>query len=173
MNKPLMRTDHSKAGLVGMVNYLDTQISVNRATLLEIGSYDGISARIFAEKFESVHCIDPWDDSIECILDYPMNLIYQDFLTVEKEMGNITHTRTTSEEYAKKSPNYDVIYIDGMHNYESVRRDIELYIDRANCFICGHDYHPKKFPGVCRAVDEFAKKKVTFPDTSWVILERI
>jgi len=56
-------------------------------------------------------------------------------------------------------PALDFVYIDGNHTYEFVKKDLELFFPRLtfNGVIGGHDYC-SSFPGVVRAVNEFAKK---------------
>jgi len=64
--------------------------------------------------------------------------------------------------FAKET--FDVIYIDGDHSYQGVKRDLELarQLVKKDGFICGHDYemNPAKTSnnynfGVKQAVDEF------------------
>ena len=54
----------------------------------------------------------------------------------------------------------DFIFIDANHRYEAVKADIETWWPkvRHGGLLIGHDYEPKRFPGVCRAVDEFSKE---------------
>jgi len=54
----------------------------------------------------------------------------------------------------------DFVYIDGNHNYGYVKEDIELYYPKLKVggILGGHDY-TASFPGVARAVHEFADKK--------------
>lgn len=51
----------------------------------------------------------------------------------------------------------DFVYIDAMHDYESVKTDIATWWRRLSPggILAGHDYH-YEFPGLIRAVDEFA-----------------
>jgi hypothetical protein len=51
----------------------------------------------------------------------------------------------------------DLIYIDGSHEYESVRQDVDLYWRLLDPFgvMLGDDY---EFPSVAKAVDEFSLK---------------
>jgi hypothetical protein len=55
---------------------------------------------------------------------------------------------------------FDLIYIDGDHSYEGVKKDLEIGFRKTkiNGFICGHDYTTSMFPDVVRAVDEFCEK---------------
>lgn len=63
---------------------------------------------------------------------------------------------------------FDVIYIDGDHSYEGVKRDLELSLPKLKRggFLCGHDYEMNMVRaknhydfGVKRAVDEFCSSK--------------
>lgn len=67
----------------------------------------------------------------------------------------------------------DFVYIDGNHQYEYVKADIELYYEKLanNGVLGGHDI---QFPGVERAVKEFAAKhgkKVYSALTDWWIIK--
>jgi hypothetical protein len=64
----------------------------------------------------------------------------------------------------------DVVFIDALHDYESVKHDIELWwpLVRPGGYLCGHDYN-HKWPGVMRAVAErFNLMDVCLgPDSMW------
>ena len=55
----------------------------------------------------------------------------------------------------------DFVFIDGEYSYHAVKADVEAWWPkiRAGGLLIGHDYTPKRFPRVCRAVDEFAQSK--------------
>jgi len=55
-----------------------------------------------------------------------------------------------------KDIEFDFVYIDGMHDYESVLQDITLYypLVKSGGIICGHDFC-KGHMGVVKAVDKF------------------
>jgi len=66
---------------------------------------------------------------------------------------------STSESAAEKVPdNLDFVYIDGNHNYEFVKMDIEIWYKkvRNGGIIGGHNFEPG-FSGVARAVVEFSE----------------
>lgn len=53
---------------------------------------------------------------------------------------------------------FDWVYIDASHSYEAVERDILYWASRVKRggYVCGHDYHSERHPGVTKAVDKFA-----------------
>lgn len=64
----------------------------------------------------------------------------------------------------------EVIFIDAIHDYDSVKQDIAMWwpLVREGGYLCGHDYQ-HKFPGVMRAVAEhFNLMDVCLgPDSMW------
>lgn len=61
----------------------------------------------------------------------------------------------------------DFIFIDADHSYDAVRKDLELWYPKIKTagLICGDDYENHNFPGIKKAVDEFAighNKSVNF-----------
>jgi len=55
---------------------------------------------------------------------------------------------------------FDCIFIDGNHEYEYVKNDIKNYYPKVKKgkWLTGHDYNDPGFPGVDKAVKEFAKE---------------
>lgn len=67
----------------------------------------------------------------------------------------------------------DLVFIDGNHDYESVKEDIQLQIPKLKSggLLAGHDYHLEEdcSPGVKRAVDELLKDKISLKnDSVWL-----
>ena len=65
---------------------------------------------------------------------------------------------------------FDFIYIDGLHTYEQIKKDISNYLPllKPNCLIGGHDYHDV-WNGVIMGVHEsLGIPDMTFKDTSWI-----
>jgi glycosyltransferase involved in cell wall biosynthesis/predicted O-methyltransferase YrrM len=56
---------------------------------------------------------------------------------------------------------FDFVYIDGNHSYESVKKDLEVWWlkIRPGGFLAGDDFCHPNHPGVTKAVNEFAKEK--------------
>jgi len=174
-----MRTDLvQKQGLEDLIDYLKINLGdLRNKTMIEIGSYAGESSIMFAEHFGSVFCIDPFID------DYDPNDLINGFATMDivekrfdentKEYYNIQKFKMTSDDCAilmlealnKKDLHVHFVYIDALHTYDQVKKDIENYMPIIvdGGFIGGHDYHPNH-PEVMRAVDE----KLLSVDASFV-----
>lgn len=132
-------------------------------SVVEIGSFLGLSAVWFSERVEKVTCIDKFEEvetqetSNNMVgtlkqLGLPTNF-YDIFLENIKDHKNIDVIKSWSKEGAPLSPEVDLIYIDGDHTYEGCKSDIELYLPKAKKIICGDDY-TDRFPGVIKAADE-------------------
>lgn len=139
---------------------------------VELGSFGGESANMLLG-FPSIKHID-------CV-DKQQNLIRNLAIKFKKDIAKnkcSLHSMTSYDFLNSISKNYmDVIYIDACHDYDFVKQDIELSFDKlsSNSFLCGHDYNIEyqTFPGVIKAVDEFAEKHglslVRFIDDSWLM----
>tara|TARA_R110000803_G_scaffold90485_1_gene157890 strand:- start:422 stop:1006 length:585 start_codon:yes stop_codon:yes gene_type:complete len=127
--------------------------------MLEIGSYKGESTFLFASSgiFKEIHCIDPYEGAEEAnsILQENWGNVKQEFITNTRYFNNITLHKDYSYNIYNNFPDqyFDFIYIDACHEYEDVKKDIQLYLPKTNHLIGGHDYQ-KEWPGVVKAVDE-------------------
>lgn len=85
---------------------------------------------------------------------------YQYVCSRFSERQNIMIMRSTSFDAAKTFPDssLDFVYIDACHQYESVLEDITIWSRKVKegGILSGHDYCTQYWPGVIRAVDEFA-----------------
>lgn len=168
-----MREGSQKYGLVLFIQDLPGNL-----TMAEIGSYSGESAEIFLQsgKVNHITCIDPWvnnydsDDpaeqhdmiSIEALFDERMNK----YLNQYTKIKNYSHCAVAQIE----DNSLDLVYIDGNHNYEFVKRDIELYLPKlkTNGIMAGHDYS-ESWTDVIHAVhDVLGKPDKTYLDGSWL-----
>ena len=74
-----------------------------------------------------------------------------------------------------KDESMDLVYIDAKHDYESEKREIELYLPKIKNkgILAGHDYH-HVWPGVKKAVNfAVGTPDKVFRDTTWVkIIDR-
>lgn len=93
------------------------------------------------------------------------------------EYPQVVWLRKTSESAIKdlQEEDFDFVYIDGNHSYESVKQDLTLYypLIKNNGLIGGHDYTPY-YESVMRAVNEFAEEArlelhTVFPDWWFIV----
>ncbi len=174
MTKIPVRTKHSKQGLLDMVNYISSIANTKEMTVVEIGSYTGISAVTFARNFKKVYTIDPWKQGIGGINNQvDMKKVFEIFKKATNIFSNIVIIKDFSYNVvsAFQDKTLDMIYIDGLHTYAAVNRDLQDWIPKVKIggFITGHDFHRGKFPGVVRAVRELVGNGVRlFKDTSWL-----
>lgn len=168
-----MRTQSSKAGLLAMVEWINTIRPTKDMVLIEIGSYAGDSTEIFCKHFKQVIAVDPWASGAGGITDsVDMNIIYETFKQRMRGFANLDIRKEFSynECIRFRAKSVDIVYIDGLHTEIAVRCDIANYDGkiRPGGFLAGHDYHVRKFPGVVKAVEEYGQPVKVFPDTSWI-----
>lgn len=85
--------------------------------------------------------------------------------TVVKRFGrnpNVSILKMSSLRAAQifKDEYLDFAYIDACHNYKSVKRDISSWFSKVKSggVLGGHDYDPKIYPDLTRAVDDFIRE---------------
>lgn len=137
-------------------------------SVLEIGSWIGCSALVWAEAIErfypgtggSVLCVDTWQPYLTAKDDKRIKSKSYDRMTQLAESGHayqlflhntrcgpksvpIQHLRGTSSDVLPTLADggFDIVYVDGDHAYEHVRADLALSIRlvRDGGFICGDD----------------------------------
>ena len=130
----------------GLLSYIPAS---GKTWLLEVGTYEGATAAQISDLRPLCNIL-----SVDVFL-YPTWGSYKK----NKRPGMSLFwgdTRELSLHVPDKS--YHVVFIDGSHQYEPVKRDLE---------ICGgmvfpggslllHDYHPTRYPGVVQAAQEYA-----------------
>jgi hypothetical protein len=121
-----MRDETGSQGLIDLCQDIKKYLQKEEFDLVEIGSYAGESAVIFAKQFPNatIYCIDPWLGGY----DNQDSASFADYSQVEKEFDfrtskfkNIKKLKGYSTDFEIK---YDVIYIDGRHYYEGVKEDL-------------------------------------------------
>lgn len=129
-----------------------------------------------------VIAIDPWivqetngDPTRETYKDWDFSKIEKEFWeNVGENKDRCEMFRGTSEEAAGRGGEYDLVFIDALHDHESVKRDIELWWPkvRTGGVLAGHDYN-HKWPGVERAVsDSFSLMEVgVATDSVWFVVK--
>ena len=106
---------------------------------------------------DSLVCIDPFTYNAE--LEDPDASRNTAFHTVNKYAPRATiligESPNISDKFEDESQ--DFVYIDALHDYESVKSDIEAWYPKVKTggILYGHDYNPVKWSGVVKAVQEF------------------
>lgn len=166
-----MRSDEDIISLQTMIDYIGD--SKNK-TMIEIGSYIGESTKVFADNFKKVICIDPfiddYDPNDEACKMAKFDAVYNKFVENMKPYNNVVHIKKTSDDAISDIEKVDFIYIDGMHTYDQVKKDILNYINVLNIggHIAGHDYNTF-WSNVLNAVnDTIGNPDMVFNDSSWV-----
>lgn len=126
---------------------LVAQLIAHGSIGVEIGVWAGDSSAEFLERTARLHLVDPWPGRDE------------QYLSVVKrfEGAAVTvHRMTSARFFDTFAEKVDWVYIDGLHDYESVKADLigAASILRPGGVIYGDDYGKKG--GVAEAVDEFA-----------------
>ena len=176
-----MRSKDNEQGLFDLIEHINKISPTKNLRLLEIGAYAGESTAIFCQHFKSVITIDRFMDCLDMlegnIVFGSMTKIYEAFLERMSSYANYQLIKKTSDEAFKELtdkpvPQYfDVVYIDGDHRYEQVKKDVVNYsvLVSQGGFLAGHDYC-EGYEGVVRAVNEsYGQPDAIFLDTNWVV----
>ncbi len=137
------------------------------SSVLEVGSFLGLSAVWFAQRVDSVTCIDQWfelathESENNLVGTLRRWALPRDFFPIFRDnvmrsglWHKIHPIRGHSHYVAGEAPFVDLAYIDGDHSYEGCKRDIEIYRQRARKVVCGDDYVEREGFGVIQAVKE-------------------
>ena len=138
--------------------------------LVEIGTYTGASAKMFAQNGFSVVTIDPYigkyDDDDSWISNSDFTIIRNKFLEEIKGQVNIIPiiARSVTTSLLFEDEFVDVVYIDGSHTYQDCFDDITAWYPkvRKGGAIVGHDYG---FQTVKDAVAEYSRIEPNFKMT--------
>jgi SAM-dependent methyltransferase len=137
-------------------------------TVLEIGSYAGVTSELFALRCKKVFCIDPWDvqferddptpnqapesggkfseEKLENELTWEENVKKAErvFDGRMSQYDNFVKIKNFSHEAAGliEDDSIDFVYLDGDHQYEPVKSEIEAWYPkvRVGGILAGHDY---------------------------------
>ena len=133
------------------------------------GTYSNYLLSIW--KGKRLYSIDPWQGVTDCKIYKDVDQESHDFFEKTKTkltiFGNRSKIIRKSSQEAVRDFNdesLDFVYIDARHNYQSVKKDIEIWYPKVKKrgFLGGHDYCDDILPsGVCgvqSALDEFVKK---------------
>lgn len=169
------------------LKWLIEQASTRR-TVIEIGSWKGRSTKALSlSVLGSVYAVDHWlegaapsaprrtvdHDWVEAATrgSAAIKAEFQANLAPEIAAGKCIPTGKSSADSIGKvrellaGRKVDMVFIDGDHEIEEVRRDIELYrpLLEQGGLLCGHDY---PWPGVWKAASELVPKHRFLHDTT-------
>jgi hypothetical protein len=137
----------------------------DNAVFVEIGAWKGKSIAYMAEKIKDsgknikFFAVDYFLGSPESEAhtndpDIVNGTLYQTYLkNIEPLKDYVTTIKGDSKEVYNmfEDKSIDFLFIDGSHTYESVKKDIELWLPKVKHVISGHDYD---WQSVAKAVDE-------------------
>lgn len=163
--------DNSVEGLLELIG----DINNPNAILLEYGSFAGVSTDLFARYFKTIIAVDIWHfREFQEMEIHRVKKAFDMFSEMRKFHENILGV--VNDEFdapikmvMKEFKGVDIVYIDAVHDYEYVRRNIDTLLPLLNKggWMCGHDI---TFKGVKKAVEEtFGTNYKTYSDTSWAV----
>lgn len=173
-----MRTQAAIKGLQEIIKWLRNKgYDPKKMSMVEIGVFTGDSTAVFCRAFKKVTAIDPWQSDIGDITSQcDMQKVFEEFTLKMGPILNLNVIRDFSYNAVKQydDETFDMVYIDGSHKYEDVKRDIIDWLPKVKKggIIAGHDFRDK-FKGVKTAVIETVGKPLaTFPDSSWITIKK-
>jgi predicted O-methyltransferase YrrM len=123
----------------------------------EVGAWAGRSAIIMAKAGAQVTCVDTWEGSqndagckaYDGSCGTPLEVFKRNTRSYPIT-AHVGRSPEAAQEFADGQ--FDIVYIDAEHDYESVKADISAWRTKAKHIVAGHDYHC--FPDVAKAVKD-------------------
>ena len=140
-------------------------------TIVELGSFAGVSSELFALHCNKLFCVDPWLPYWEIDDVSKLSNAEYKFDTMMKNYNNIFKFKMYSyDAFSKfKDNELDLLYIDSDHSSENVEKEIKNWYNKIkkDGFISGHDFNlPTVFDVVTSYFDPTYIE--IFNDTSWI-----
>ncbi len=162
MNDNLIHTaDHRGRTVVGYMSEqsqwrLDRLIDeYDVRSVIEVGTFVGLSACFFAERVDHVVCVDTFDATNSATFNpVGVHIIedqYRTFLENTVAYPHIRHIVLPSLEAATLPLVADMVYIDADHTSDAVIADVEAWTPHARKLIAGDDNGDERF-GVSAAL---------------------
>ena len=150
---------HNPNELSDLIFFLKEYEKIKRkkiSNFLEIGFNSGILNTILNKffKFEQIVVIDTFTYEISST-DLLANLKRKNLVLVCGSSNKKENLQTI-----KKFQPYDLIFVDGSHEYNDVKKDLNNYCKMLsdNGILVAHDIHSLEFPGVNKAWSEFKRQ---------------
>ncbi len=124
-------------------------------SVIEVGTFVGLSACFFAERVDQVVCVDTFD-AVNSATFNPVGVHiienqYRTFLENTVAYPNIRHIVAPSLTAATLPFTADMVYLDADHTSDAVIADIEAWTPHARKVVCGDDNGDPRF-GVTEAL---------------------
>jgi predicted O-methyltransferase YrrM len=147
------------------------QTAREMGSVIEIGSWKGRSTyELLSGCAGEVYAVDHWlgsPSAREFYRETEISDVHSIFVANVGHFPNLRVIRKSSADAAEEAPSADMVFVDGDHEYEQVRNDLQLWTPKARKLICGHDYN---WPGVRRAVHEaFGERDFAAAGTIWAL----
>ena len=133
---------------------------------VEIGLAEGFTTEFLMESNENLklYCIDPFENYVDWNGNNlnDRHRVYEEFLERTKKFGDrVNLIRKFSDDAVAdiKDNSLDFIFIDGLHTYDQVTKDMNNYYSKVKKggIFAGHDY--SVISAIHKAVNEFADGK--------------
>ena len=129
---------------------------------VEVGVRTGWYAKYILDHTDmTLHAIDPWENNAELANAESVYAECQARLSAYTDRVKIVKAYSPAVTGEYEDGILDFIYIDALHDYESVKKDMTAWWPklRVGGILAGHDFSPSHWPGVVRAVHEFTQEK--------------
>lgn len=136
-------------------------------TYVEVGCWKGELLRQIKPLVKKAVGIDPHRLELNefgeyhCTMGSPVPIPQDELDEIAQECAREFGTsflRTTSLKAAQKfeDGSLDFVFIDAIHDYDHVKEDIQAWLPKVKKggMLCGDDYKPKRFNGLCKGVQE-------------------
>ena len=155
-----------------------------KITAVEIGTYEGYNAKSILKELNvgKFYIIDPYENYFDYASSEPdtVTTLIRARAKAKKRLNKyknkITWIKKHSEDVVEDLPSeIDFIYIDGNHEYEYVKRDMEIYYKKLKKggILAGHDI--ASFSGVGHALIDFCSERKIKPVitvTDWWLVKK-
>jgi predicted O-methyltransferase YrrM len=146
-------------------------------TIIEIGSFAGVSSELFARACKKLICVDLWDipdPDYKEMTQAKKVKAFSMFKKVAAKYPNIQMMKGFSKDIARIIPihSVDIVYIDANHDKLHAIEDIGIWKSKVKNggYITGHDIN---FPEVLESVKfYFGDYFKTYPDMSWMVKKK-
>ncbi len=134
--------------------------AATKKRVLEIGSYCGRSTICMAQTASLVHVVDTFDGQNTPRPRDTHKLFWQNVTRYGCAGKVIEHVGKSEEQVPNLNKNFNLVFIDGAHDYQSVKTDARLAMSvlQGDGLLAFHDYDRPTNPEVTKFVDDFLKE---------------